>query len=194
MNEVLKNMLTRRSIRRYAEAQVPEIELNEILTAARFAPCGSNSQFWHFIIIQSEPVLAELNGLVRMAFASLEVDMNTYVSMRGGKEASKREDYAFFYRAPTLVVATNRKTYPNAMADCACALENMQLAAHSMGLGSCWINQLTWFGEEPEIRAVLERIGMPEDEKVCGALAIGFPEGSIPEAPSRKGEPFVYVR
>src|SRR5450756_2577324 len=138
--------------------------------------------------------LEELNQLVRNAFAEREVDENTYVSIRGGKETAKRDDYSFHYHAPTLVVVTNRKTYPNAMADCACALENMQLAAHSLGLGSCWINQLTWFGEEPAIRTVLDRLGVPEDEKVFGALAIGYPAGTVADASPRKGNPFVFIR
>ncbi len=194
MNEVIGNMLARRSIRRFTEEQVPEPDLRDILTAAQYAPCGSNSQFWHFLVIQSRPVLAELNGLVRSAFAAIEVDEGTYVSMRGGKEAAKRETYAFHYEAPTLVVVTNRKSYPNAMADSACALENMQLAAHSLGLGSCWINQLTWFGEDPAIRMVLERLGMPSDERVCGSLSIGHPAGQTPEAPARKGDPFLFIR
>jgi nitroreductase len=194
MNDIIRNMLTRRSVRRYAVQQVSEADLADILTAAQYAPCGSNSQFWHFFILQDGEVLEELNQLVRNAFAERVVDENTYVSIRGGKEAARREDYSFHYHAPTLVVVTNRKSYPNAMADCACALENMQLAAHSLGLGSCWINQLTWFGEDPAVRAVLDRLGVPADEKVFGSLAIGHPTGSAGDAPARKGNPFVYIR
>jgi nitroreductase len=194
MNDVIRNILSRRSVRRFTTQQAPEADLADILKAAQFAPCGSNSQFWHFFIIQNEGILEELNLLVRNAFAERVVDENTYVSIRGGKEAAKRDDYSFHYHAPTLVVVTNRKTYPNAMADCACALENMQLAAHSVGLGSCWINQLTWFGEEPVIRTVLERLGVPGDEKVFGSLAIGHPAGPTGDVPARKGNPFVFIR
>lgn len=194
MNDIIRNILTRRSVRRFTAQQVLETDLADILTAAQYAPCGSNSQFWHFFILQHAGILEELNQLVRNAFAEREVDENTYVSIRGGKETAKRDDYSFYYHAPTLVVVTNRKTYPNAMADCACALENMQLAAHSLGLGSCWINQLTWFGEEPAIRTVLDRLGVPEDEKVFGALAIGYPAGTVADASPRKGNPFVFIR
>lgn len=194
MNEIIRNMLSRRSVRHFTTQQMPEADLTDILTAAHYAPCGSNSQSWHFFILQNENVLEKLNQLVRNAFAAREVDESTYVSIRGGKEAAKRDDYSFYYNAPTLVVVTNRRAYPNAMADCACALENMQLAAHSAGLGSCWINQLTWFGEEPAVRNVLERLGVPKDEKVFGSLALGHPAVPAREAPARKGNPFIFIR
>jgi nitroreductase len=194
MNDIMRNILSRRSVRRFTNQQASEADLADILTAAQYAPCGSNSQFWHFFVIQNEGILEEFNQLVRNAFAERVVDENTYVSIRGGKEAARMDDYSFHYHAPTLVIVTNRKAYPNAMADCACALENMQLAAHSVGLGSCWINQLTWFGEEPAIRSVLDRLGVPDDEKVFGSLAIGFPAGPTGEAPARKGNPFVFIR
>ena len=194
MNEIIRNMLSRRSVRHFTAQQVQETDLTDILTAAQYAPCGSNSQFWHFFILQNESVLKELNQLVRDAFAEREVDENTYVSIRGGKEAAKRDGYSFCHHAPTLVVVTNRRAYPNAMADCACALENMQLAAHSVGLGSCWINQLTWFGEEPAILSVLERLGIPKDEKVFGSLAIGHPAVPTGEPLARKGNPFMFIR
>lgn len=80
------------------------------------------------------------------------------------------------------------------MADSACAMQNMQLAAHSLGLGSCWIKQLTWFGEQPSIRTMLERLVIPDDEIVCGSLAIGYTATEIPEVPARKVDPFIFIR
>ncbi len=194
MNEVIQNILTRRSIRKYSEEQVPDAKLDQILSAGCHAPCGSNAQSWHFLVIQKPALLIQLNELVKKAFVETEVDAGTYVSIRGGKEASKRSDYSFYYGAPTLVVVTNSATYPNAMADSACALENMQLAVHSLGLGSCWINQLTWFGEHADIRPVLESVGMPSGDMVCGALAVGTTDGAFPAMPLRKGDPIVYIR
>ncbi len=194
MNEIIKNIITRRSIRKFTNEQIKDQDLRDILTAAQYAPSGSNSQSWHFIVIQKKDLLTELNELIRKSFSSLEVDGNTYVSLKGGKQAAKNESYSFYYNAPALIIVTNKKSYPNAMADSACALENMMLAAHSLGLGSCWINQLTWFGENPEIREVLLRLGMPDDETVYGSLAIGYPAMEIPEAPARKGDPFIFIR
>ena len=62
------------------------------------------------------------------------------------------------------------------MADCACALENMMVAANALDLGSCWINQLHWLTEEPQLREYLKQLGMKENEQVYGAVALGYPD------------------
>ena len=81
----------------------------------------------------------------------------------------------FCYNAPVLIVVANRKDYGNNMADCACAIENMMIAANAMDLGSCLINQLKWLNEEPEIVDYLQTLGMKEDERVYGSVIIGYP-------------------
>ena len=63
------------------------------------------------------------------------------------------------------------------MADCACAIENMMIAANALDLGSCWINQLKWLNEEPEIVDYLRALGMKESERVYGSVIIGYPAG-----------------
>ena len=68
------------------------------------------------------------------------------------------------------------------MADCACAIENMMVAANALDLGSCWINQLRWLNEEPELVGYLQSLGMKEDERIYGAVIIGYPatESGLP--------------
>ena len=62
------------------------------------------------------------------------------------------------------------------IADVACALENMMLMANALDLGSCWINQLKWLNEDPEINNYLVSIGMDGSERIYGALAVGYPD------------------
>ena len=97
-------------------------------------------------------------------------------SLRHSIEASKKGGYVFHYGAPVLIVTANKAAYGNAMADSACALENMMIAANALDLGSCWINQLKWLNEEPEILEYLYSLGMKETERVYGAVIIGYPE------------------
>ena len=68
------------------------------------------------------------------------------------------------------------------IADCACAIENMMVAANALDLGSCWINQLKWLNEESEIVEYLRGFGMKNDERVYGAVIIGYPttESGLP--------------
>ena len=196
MKSVLEVIQSRRSVRRFTGEQISDAELESLIEAGRYAPSGGNSQTNHLIVIQKESVLAEIRSRVQAAFAQMEVQEDTYASIVNSIALSKREghEYAFFFNAPTLIVLANKKGYANAMADCACVLENMMLAAASLGLGSCWINQLRWLDGNPEINAYMQSLGLAGDETICGAVALGYPAvAPAPPAP-RKGNPVTYVR
>ena len=76
---------------------------------------------------------------------------------------------------PTLVIVSNEPTQWWAAMDCACALENIFLAAKSLGIGSCWINQLRQTCDDPDVRAFLTKLGVPENHKVYGCAAWDMP-------------------
>jgi nitroreductase len=186
LNEILQNLLTRRSIRTYKREQIADTELEAILEAAKYAPSGSNSQSWHFTVVQSEEKLTHLNTLVREAFKTMVVDDTTYHAKIKGKKAAESNNYNFYYHAPTLIIVSNDREYSNAMADSSLSLQNIFLAAHSLHIGSCWINQLTWFDDEPAIREVLSTLGIPGNYKVYGSAALGYISGNQPKAAPRK--------
>ena len=194
MNEVLNCIKMRRSTRKFKKEQIPDTELEAILESGRFAPSGGNSQSSHLIVIQNNQVLQELTGLVEQEFAKMELQEEMYKSIQASIRASQKGGYQFSYNAPTLVVVANRKGYGNAMADSACLLENMMLAAEALKLGSCWINQLHWLDENANIRAFLQRLGLGEDETVCGTLALGKKDAGDQEPLRRIGNPVTYVR
>ena len=62
------------------------------------------------------------------------------------------------------------------MADCVCAIENMMLTANELNLGSCYINQRHWLGENPDVREYLIKLGLGSDETICASMVIGFPD------------------
>lgn len=186
MNEILQNILTRRSIRTYKTEQILDTELEAILEAAKYAPSGSNSQTWHFTVVQNEEKLTQLNTLVREAFKTMVVDDTTYHAKIKGQKAAENNNYNFYYHAPTLIIVSNDREYSNAMADSALSLQNIFLAAHSLHIGSCWINQLAWFSDEPAVREALTTFGIPENYKVYGAAALGYNSGNQPNASPRK--------
>ncbi len=173
--EALEAILTRRSTRNYKPDPVEPEKLERILEAARQAPSGGNNQTNHFLVIRSREVLEKLIGMTEAAFAKMETDENTYPSLRHAVSASKKGGYVFCYNAPLLIAVANRRDYGNNMADCACAIENMMIAANALDLGSCWINQLRWLNEEPSLVDYLRSLGMKEDERVYGAVVIGYP-------------------
>ena len=173
--EALEAIVTRRSTRNYQPIPVEPEKINRILEAGRQAPSGGNNQTSHFFVIRNRDVLDRLIAMTEKAFASMEATENTYASMRHSITASKKGGYVFCYNAPVLIVMANRREYGNNIADCACALENMMIAANALDLGSCWINQLKWLNEDPVITEYFRGFGMKEEEQVCGAVIIGYP-------------------
>lgn len=183
-NEVLDCIRTRRSTRQFTERQVEAEKLEAILEAAIWAPSGSNSQSWLFTAIQNRDILSRINELVREGFQHWTPD-DDYPGKLGARASSQKEGYNFFHHAPTVIIASNRPNYENAMADCALALENLFLAAHSLGLGNCYINQLHWLRNDPELRDYLFELGIPKEHTICSAAAVGY-IGKESSAPPRK--------
>ncbi len=186
MNEIMNIIKNRRSIRKYNNEPIAKEQLQEIVEAGRWAPTGGNCQSVHFTVITNEQVLEELRTMVKEAFAAMELRDDMYASMKNSIKLSQRGNYVYDYNAPVLVVVSNCKGYPNAIADSACALENMMLAATSLNIGSCWINQLHWLEHEPELRDYLSQHGIESDEVICGALALGNYDESYKQI-ERKG-------
>ena len=124
-------------------------------------------QSWQFTVLQNQSDLQALANAIKAAVGKPET-----------------EDYSF-YHAPTLIIVSNDRQNGNAMADCAAAMENIFLSAHSLGIGSVWINQLKGICDDAGIRPLLDRFGIPKDHVVCASAALGYAKVS-PEAPDRK--------
>ena len=193
--EALEAIFTRRSTRKMSPEMPGRDLIEKVIEAGRFAPSGSNSQTTHFIVITKKKVLSELSELVQAEFAKMEARPDTYVSLRNSIQASKKGGYVFHYNAPVLIVTANRKDYGNAMADSACALENMMIAANALDLGSCWINQLHWLTDNKEIRAYMEKLGLKENETITGGLILGYGHDDLPVRTElkRTGNPVDWV-
>ena len=158
----------RRSVRKFSDKPVPEDVLSKILLAGNDAPSSLNNQNKAFVAIVGEKAKNSLNEVVK-ANASSEVIERISARNKG--------DFNFFYNAPVLIlVASNDKMYPEA--DCACAIENMYLRATDLGLGACWINQLSRV-EYPLLKEFLKSQGLSEDYIVYGSLALGYSEDMI---------------
>ena len=178
--DALEAILTRRSTRKYQAVLPDNALIDQVVEVGRYAPSGGNSQTTHFIVITKAEILSEMAWIVQTAFANMEIREDLYASLKNSINASRRGGYVFHYNAPVLIVTANKKGYGNAMADSACALENMMIAANALDLGSCWINQLHWLDEDEAVREYLYGLGLAEDETVTGALALGYPAEGLP--------------
>ena len=193
--EALEAVFTRRSTRKFSEVMPDKALIDKVIEAGRYAPSGSNSQSTHFIVLADQAKLREIAGIVQDAFAAMEIEEDMYVSLKRSILASQKGGYVFHYGPPVLIVTANKNEYGNAIADSACALENMMIAANALDLGSCWINQLHWLDRNEAVRSFMMRCGLLEDETVTGALALGYPEGGVlnRETVERKGNPVTWV-
>ena len=194
---VIEAIKTRRSTRKFKARAVEMEKLQQIVEAGRFGPTGGNAQGNHFFVISNATALMVLKELVQNAFAKMELRDDLYKSLKNSITLSRKGHYSFSYNAPVLIVVANKKDYGNNMADVACAVENMMLAANELDLGSCYINQLKWLNEEPSIRGYLGTLGLKDDERVYASVAIGYAdtESGLPnrtEVP-RIGNEVVFV-
>jgi nitroreductase len=185
-NDVLNCIRLRRSTRQFTDEQISPEQLDALLEAAIWAPSGANNQSWLFTAIQKKDVLLRLNELVCEGFQTYVPD-DDYPGKHAAKERSEKEGYNFHFSSPTLIIASNKPNYMNAMADCSLALENVFIAAQSMGLGSCYINQLHWLRYDKDIREFLFGLGIPKEHVICNSAAIGFIAAESAAPPRKDG-------
>jgi nitroreductase len=174
MNETIKTLLNRRSVRKFKPEQIKDEELNTVLEAGKYAPSGGNQQSALFIVIQNENVIKKITK------------MNAAVM---GKE-----DVDPYYGAPTiiLVFGDNSKVAP--VEDASLALGNMYNAAYSLGLGSCWIHRTKQMFESEEGKALLKEWGVEGDYTGVGSCILGYPDCEQPKAAPRKDNFVVMVK
>ena len=183
MDETLNWIKARRSTRKFKAQDVPQEALEAVLEAGIYAPSGKNVQATHFLVIRNKEILGKLAQLVREGFRETGVAV--------------APDYTFHYNPNILIILCNRVDNTNNLADTGCALENMMLEASALELGSCWINQLRSLQQNDTINNYLFSLGMGQQERVYGALALGYAdtETGLPEHTPRErtGNTVTYV-
>ncbi len=194
--DALDAIFTRRSTRKMKDELPPAELIDKVIEAGRAAPSGSDMQTTHFIAITDKKVLADLARIVQDEFAKMEEEPDMYVALRHCISAAKKGKLVFHYNAPLLIVTANQKGLGNAMADSACALENMMIAANALDLGACWINQLHWLTDTEAVQTYMRGLGLKEDETITGGLILGYAAGGMPDRSVRqpKGNPVTWVR
>lgn len=186
MNTVLENIVTRRSIRNYRSQQISMEELNTILLAGSYAPNGMGTQSWKFTAIQNPDTIQKVNESIRQALLSIPIVAETHPYIVSLIEKAKDDRANFLYNAPTFIIVSHLKDDGNAMPDSALAIGNMMLAAHSLGIGSCWLNQLPGLTHMPMIRELLTELDIPENHIVYGSVVFGYQADEPKPATTRK--------
>lgn len=154
MSELINLIKNRRTCRNFSEKEVSEADVKQILECALSAPSGMNCQTWSFIAIMNREKIQRLATVV-------------------GKALNRGAGYNM-YNPSVLILTTNDKESRFKEVDNACALENIYLSCEALGLGCVWINQLKDCFDEPEVRSILDELGVPKNHGVYGSAAIGY--------------------
>ena len=168
--EVTEAIKTRRSIRKYKTTPVDDKTVAQVLEAARWAPSWTNSQCWRFIVVRDSNIKMELASTLRETNPAIEAVRNAPVVIVACAELGKAGCY---HGEP----ATDKGDYWY-MFDVALAMQNLVLAAHSLGLGTVHIG----FFDAKKAASILE---VPDGFCVVEMTPLGYPDQE-PEARPRK--------
>jgi len=140
LKDVIEIIKTRRSIRNYKEDPVSDEDKKFLIDCARYAPSGMNMQPWSFLVIENKETMHKLSESGKKAMIPIAEQIVDNSKNAGGFISFlKTKDTNLFYNAPLLIIIFGNKKSVTADWDCAMAAQNMMLAAHSRGIGSCWI-------------------------------------------------------
>ncbi|MEM2767962.1 MAG: nitroreductase family protein [Candidatus Bathyarchaeia archaeon] len=185
MNETIRVIKSRRSIRRFKPTQIPDAELQEILECAIHAPSAMNQQKWHFTVIQNRDVLNEMVDVMR------ENMLNSGIEFLASR--AKDPNFNPFGGAPTVILVTGDKRARFVEVDCALAAENIMIAAEALGLGSHIMTSTELIFASEKGKRLKSRLGVPEGyEHIC-TIALGYKD-EAPEARPRKRDVINFVK
>ena len=180
MNEVLKTIRDRRSVRSFRPEQITDDELKTILEAGLYAPSGNNAQSWFFSAVQNPALIESINGWI--------VDEARFSSHPKAQQIATTPNSLIFRKAPTVVIVSGQKSDPLAAQNCACAAQNMMLAAQSLGIGSCWICYVEFLSTSKKLAEYRSALRIPEGYDPFFGLTFGYKaEPDQPPQPRRKG-------
>lgn len=164
-DEALKLIESRRSIRSYKPDMVPDDLINKVIEAGTFAATGGGRQ--------SPIIIAVKDRKTRDKLSKLNADIM-------GAETDP------FYGAPLVLIVLADRSSSTYLYDGSLVMGNLMLAAHALGLGSCWIHRAKEEFDRPEGKEILKDLGITGDYEGIGHCILGYIDGDVPEAKPRK--------
>ena len=155
MNEAYKNLIERRSIRKYNNTKVSHDLIEQIVRAGQFAPSGMNRQIYAFVVVEDEELVARLSKMNADAMNSSSDP---------------------FYGAKSLIIVFADTNAPTYLYDGALAMGNLMNAANALEVDSCWIHRAKEVFETPEGKEMKKTWGLPESYEGIGHCILGYRE------------------
>ena len=182
MNETIQNIISRRSVKKYLDKPVPTELVEQVVKAGTYAPSGMNKQ--------SAIILAVTNKEMRDRLSRINLDI---VNSHNLTTSSGHSDP--FYAAPVVLVVLAKKDIGTRVYDGSLVMENMMVAAQSLGLASCWIHRAKETFETAEGKQILRDLGITDEYEGIGNCILGYaaPDALKPQKP-RKDDYVVWVK
>jgi nitroreductase len=183
MNRVIESIRKRRSIRAYDAKPVSRELVNTVIEAGNEAPSAMNSQPWRFVVVEDPSAKRTLLGTAlpqakKITEQVKDVDPERYEMIK--KRYAELPD-PVYYSAPTIIFVIGNGRY--AAHSCPLACENMMLAAHSLGLGTCWVGFGAMVTEDGSVRKLLD---LQEGDAIFGPILLGYPKGVTMRPPKKE--------
>lgn len=173
MNNNLDFIINRKSIKKYKDTMVSTNDLDKIIECGKYAPSGMNKQ--------SAIILAVTNKEMRDNLSKLNAKI------------MGNENIDPFYNAPVVLVVLADKDVPTYIYDGSVVMENLLLAAHTLGLGACWIHRAKEMFETEEGKSILNSLGIEGNYEGIGNCIIGYPDMDPVDKP-RKDNYVYYIK
>jgi nitroreductase len=181
---VIEAIRGRRAVRKFLPKPIERSVVTAIVEAAAQAPSAMNVQPWFFVVVEGADVLRRW---------STSAKQHLLITMSAGSPIARFRDQLadpgmnIFHDAPTLIVICARDNSSQAAEDCCLAAENLMLAAHDRGLGTCWIGLARpWFNTAEGHEA----INLPQGAVAVAPIVIGAPREA--PAPTQREKPEVH--
>lgn len=166
MNEVISAILSRRSTKKYDGERVSDEHISLIIEAGLYAPSAMNRQNSLMVAVTDKELINKLSKL------------NAFIMGR---------DTDPFYGAKTLILVFADRNEKNWLQDGSLVMANIMLAAHSLGIGSCWINRCTEMFETEEGKEIMKKYSIPETFAGVAVCTLGYPDVKKEPAPRKEG-------
>ena len=173
MNDIIKAMETRRSIRGYKEDMVPEELIAEVVEAGTYAATGMGKQ--------SPIIIAVTNKELRDKLSAMNAKIMGVDNMDP------------FYGAPVVLIVLADKSRPTCVYDGSLVMGNLMLEAEEQGIGSCWIHRAKEEFESEEGKELLKSLGIEGEYVGIGHCVLGYVDGEYPQIPERKSNWAYYI-
>ena len=172
MSDVLETIKSRRSIRKYRSDMIPQDKLEKIIEAGTYAATGMGKQSPVIVVVQKPELIAKLS------------------KMNAAVMGSSNDP---FYGAPTVLIVLADPEIGTYHEDGSLVMGNLMLAAHAVGVDSCWIHRAKEEFESAEGKELLKEWGLPENLVGIGHCILGYRDCEYPEAKKRKADYIVRV-